>query len=392
MAKVDHTTMKVLVFGIFLFMFANAEEKLSIKPHISEVQEGQSLKLFCELRLDSLKGLTKKSLLWKHNNERLTFGERVEEKFKDSYNVDTDINENDIYYSTLEILKVTPSNDGNYTCEFHKKVDKTYQVFNKEVTNIVVLQDIGELVLTVGTTRITGKNSGENVNIPEAGQRFVCQTKGSNPKPIIRFYLDGKNMKKEWSLADISSYVRVRSGAKSGVRSHSSELIAESRVLVKKTNKVRNLTCAAEVEGSAFKVKSVSANLSFIYDPEFTCENKSAILNDRMVKLQCDVEANPPIKKHFWRYGDILGENNTKRYEEEHVEKDGKHTFTLTIPQVLKQHFNGTFILEVITRDDKVHFHPVKLTEKSWTSTSTKHYPEFLLTAVLFLSAKILAN
>ncbi|XP_052830250.1 uncharacterized protein LOC106872046 isoform X1 [Octopus bimaculoides] len=398
MAKLELLTMKIFIFGVLISMFAaaKADDKLLIRPHPMTVKEGQSFKLVCELHLESMSNLLKNALVWKHNNEKLTFNERVEGEFNETYKVNTTVVITPIVYtSELEILKVSPSNDGNYTCESHKKVANNFQVFNKAVTDIVVLQDIGELVLTVGTTEITAKNSGLRVNIPETGQKFVCRTRGSNPKPIIHFYLDGKDMKNEWEPADISSYVRVTSGAKSGVRSHSSELVAEGKVLIKKSNKVRSLSCTAEMEGSAFKVKTVTANISFAFDPQFTCKNKSAILNDRYVTLECEVEANPPITKHAWRYGDVSvvePNNETVEYTQSEEVVDGVHRVTLTIDKVLKRHFNTTFFLEVETEDNKVHTHPVRLTEKQWSSASTRHYQEFLFTALLTLTAKILTN
>lgn len=42
---------------------------------------------------------------------------------------------------------------------------------------------------------------------------------------------------------------------------------------------------------------------------------------------------------------------------------NGVHKVTLTINRVLKRHFNTTFILEVETEDNKIHTHPVRLTE-----------------------------
>lgn len=123
-------------------------------------------------------------------------------------------------------------------------------------------EDVTELTLTIGSKMVTPEDKDLTVNIPAIGQSVKCKAKGSNPKPMLHIYLDGKDMQKEWNLQDISNFNEVVSGAKAGVRSHTTELVAEEGTLLRKSDESKLIKCTAEVPGSDFPRKTVEAHIT----------------------------------------------------------------------------------------------------------------------------------
>lgn len=380
---------QLVLYGVLISNLAYTEgsAEVTIQPHPSKVKEGESYTLICQTRVE-ISDIINTELRWsRKSGEVLSDGNGA---VNGNYSIAAEYNRDEVMTSNLTILKIAPRNDGEYICQKRLKMSGKFQNMGQDETNLVVLQDVTELTLTVGSTIVTGEDKNLTINIPAIGQSVKCKAKGSNPKPMLHIYMDGKDMQKDWKLQDISNFNQVPSGEKEGVRSHTTELVAEEGTLLRKSDESKLIRCTAEVPGSDFPQKAVEAHITVAYDPEFDCKNRTAIVNDRYVKLECHIKAYPPIKGHLWKDADMkitsADNNGTVEYTQTHTSDGEEFHTTLTIERVLKRHFNTTFFLEVITEDNKKHTHPLRLIEKHWTSAASRPY----LTLLMYSSVTIL--
>lgn len=390
--------LQLVLYGVLIsnLAYTKAAELVSIKPHASKAKEGQSYTLECTTGVNITEVLVTR-LRWTRKVRDKTVSIAEGNNLLDrSYKLKYVLTEGMVMVSNLTIISVAPMNDGEYICEKQKQLTKDFQTIDQDETNLVVLQDVTELTLTIGSKMVTPEDKDLTVNIPAIGQSVKCKAKGSNPKPMLHIYLDGKDMQKEWNLQDISNFNEVVSGAKAGVRSHTTELVAEEGTLLRKSDESKLIKCTAEVPGSDFPRKTVEAHITVAYDPEFDCKNRTAVVNDRYVNLDCHIKAYPPIKDHLWKDADMkissADNNGTVEYTQTHTSNGEEYHTTLTIEKVTRRHFNTTFFLEVITEDNKRHTHPVRLIEKHWTSAASRPYLAVRMLSSVAILAMLFSN